>query len=277
MNTPLVRVDGLTVATVKQPRPVIEGIGFELGAGEILGVVGESGSGKSVTCKTVLGILPQQLRVTGGVVELNGQDVLEYGYHQWRPLRGRVISAVFQDPGSYLNPTMPVGRQLQETLRLQHGITRRDARQRAEALLAELGLEPGAVGGKVPRELSGGMLQRTVIAIALAGEPSLLVADEVTTALDVSVQAQVLDVLRSRRDKTGLSIVFVSHDLAVVGSICDKIIVMRDGHIVESGDARSVLTAPQHEYTRLLAEEHERYGIEKFTTAEEARYVSTVA
>lgn len=173
MSTPLVHVRNLTVTSTSTHEPVVQDVSFEVGEGEILGIVGESGSGKSVTCKTVLGILPQQLQVSRGAVELQGSNVLGLGYNQWRTWRGRFISAVFQDPGSYLNPTIPVGRQLQEALREQEGLGRREAARRADTLLSELGLDPDSgISDKLPRELSGGMLQRSVIAIALAGRPS---------------------------------------------------------------------------------------------------------
>ncbi|MGH3637446.1 MAG: ABC transporter ATP-binding protein [Mycobacterium sp.] len=280
MADPRLSVTGLTVTTTDGD-PVVSDLGFDVDAGQIIGIVGESGSGKSVTCRAVLGILPQRLHVAAGNIRLGGHDVLDYGFDEWRPLRGREVSAVFQDPGSYLNPSLPVGRQLETTLRAQLGLRRRAAAVRAEELFTELGLDPASgIGHKIPRELSGGMLQRAVLAIALAGQPSLLIADEVTTALDVSVQAQVLDVLRGRRDATGMSVVFVSHDLAVVGAICDTIIVMHDGRIVEAGQATAVLRDPRHEYTRLLVSEHRRYGIERFTGREESResrYAPTVA
>jgi len=271
MAETLLAIRELTVATT-DGAPVVSEISFEVEPGQIVGIVGESGSGKSVTCKTVLGILPQQLSVTTGDIDLTGHPVLDYGFREWRALRGGVISAVFQDPGSYLNPSVPVGKQLATALRVRYGLSRRDAARRAEGLFAELGLGPeSGVGSKLPRELSGGMLQRSVLAIALSGEPSLLIADEVTTALDVSVQAQVLEVLTRRRDATGMGIVFVSHDLAVVASICDRVLVMRDGRIVEAGSTADVLADPQHEYTRLLISEHRRYGIERFTAPEGTR------
>ncbi|MDG4667625.1 ABC transporter ATP-binding protein [Mycobacterium sp. 236(2023)] len=271
MTEQLLTVDRLTV-TNNDGQDVVAGIGFGVAPGQTVGIVGESGSGKSVTCKTVLGILPQQLRVTHGDVTLAGHRVLDYGFREWRQLRGGVISAVFQDPGSYLNPSVPVGRQLATSLRVRYGLSRREAARRASDLFAELGLGPeSGVESKLPRELSGGMLQRSVLAIALSGEPSLLIADEVTTALDVSVQAQVLDVLTRRQDATGMGIVFVSHDLAVVASVCDTVLVMRDGHIVEAGPTSSVLADPQHEYTRLLISEHKRFGIERFTASEDSR------
>ncbi|MGV9796910.1 ABC transporter ATP-binding protein [Mycobacterium sp. NPDC003449] len=277
MTDPVLRVDGLTVTTTDGDA-IVSDIGFEVAPGQILGVVGESGSGKSVTCRAVLGLLPQRLRVGAGDVDLAGHPVLSYGFAEWRALRGSVISAVFQDPGSYLNPSVPVGKQLATALRVRFGLSRREAVTRAGELFAELGLSAGSgIATKLPRELSGGMLQRSVLAIALAGRPSLLIADEITTALDVSVQAQVLELLTGRRDATGMSIVFVSHDLAVVSTICDAVLVMRDGRIVESGFTAQVLENPQHPYTRLLISEHRRYGIERFTAPEdghEPRYAT---
>ncbi|MFN3007425.1 ABC transporter ATP-binding protein [Mycolicibacterium wolinskyi] len=270
MADPLLSVNGLAVTTVGG-EPVVSDIGFSVGPGQIVGVVGESGSGKSVTCKAILGLLPQGLQIGAGDINLAGHHVLTYGFDEWRSLRGSLIAAVFQDPGSYLNPSVPVGRQLATALRVRYGLRRREAAARAQELLTELGLGPeSGAAAKLPRELSGGMLQRSVLAIALSGRPALLIADEVTTALDVSVQSEVLQVLSARRDATGMSVVFVSHDLAVVSSICDTVLVMRDGGIVESGATAAVLRNPQHPYTRLLIDEHRRYGIERYTTSEDA-------
>ncbi len=176
---------------------------------------------------------------------------------------------MFQDPGSYLNPSIPVGKQLAEVLRVKTGLARRVATQRSIELFASLGLrDPGLVALQYPHELSGGMLQRVLIAIALAENPRVLIADEATTALDVIVQAEVLDVLADLREVLDLSLILVSHDLAVVAQVCDEVVVLRDGVIVEAGPTARVLVDPQHPYTRLLVENHARYGIERFLTGE---------
>ena len=248
---------------------LVHGISFALPPRGTLGIVGESGSGKSLTCRSLLGILPTGVTVTAGSIEFDGRDVTDLDYRAWQSLRGTQISAVFQDPGSYLNPSIPVGKQLAEVLRVKTGLARRVATQRSIELFASLGLrDPGLVALQYPHELSGGMLQRVLIAIALAENPRVLIADEATTALDVIVQAEVLDVLADLREVLDLSLILVSHDLAVVAQVCDEVVVLRDGVIVEAGPTARVLVDPQHPYTRLLVENHARYGIERFLTGE---------
>ncbi|GAA1855604.1 hypothetical protein GCM10009836_39650 [Pseudonocardia ailaonensis] len=243
---------------------LVRGLDLDLARGGSLGIVGESGSGKSLTCRSVLGILPPGLTTGPGTsirfdgAELTGLDPLE-----WLPYRADRIGAVFQDPGSYLNPSIPVGRQLAEVLRVRGGLGRRAARERAAELLADVGL-PGRVAGQYAHELSGGMQQRVMIAIAVCREPDLLIADEATTALDVTVQAEVLDLLADLRERTGLALVLVSHDLAVVAQVCDEVLVLRDGEVLERGTPAEVLRNPRHEYTRTLVDAHARFGIERF-------------
>jgi len=269
MSDPLLSVRDLRVA-LADGTELVRGVSFSVERGGSLGIVGESGSGKSLTCRAVLGIIPEGVAVTSGELAFDGVDLRALSYEQWMPLRGRRISAVFQDPGSYLNPSIPVGRQLAEALRASSALTRPEARARAIELFASLGLrEPQRVARQYPHELSGGMLQRVLIAIAICADPQLLIADEATTALDVTVQAEVLDVLADLAATRELAIVLVSHDLAVVAQVCENIVVMRDGVIVESGPTSTVLGNPQHEYTRLLVADHERYGIEKYLAARE--------
>jgi ABC-type glutathione transport system ATPase component len=245
-------------------REVVKGISFELTPGKVAGIVGESGSGKTMTCRAVLGILPPHFTVAGGGIQIAGLAPAEL-----TALRGSTISAVFQDPASYLNPSIQVGKQIAEVLRVKKGYGRRAARQRAIELLAAVRLrDPELVYTQYSYELSGGMLQRALIATAIAAEPQVLIADEATTALDVTVQAEILDLLADLRDSTGLALVVVSHDLAVVAQLCDEVLVMRDGEIVEQGPTERVLHHPEHEYTRLLIGEHEQYGLERFLGAE---------
>jgi peptide/nickel transport system ATP-binding protein len=264
----LLVVDGLRVSTAGGEE-LVHGVSFAVERGGALGIVGESGSGKSLTCRSVLGILPPGLAVTSGGVSFDGIDLAALDYRAWQELRGNRISAVFQDPASYLNPSITVGRQLSEVLRVKVGLSRRAAHARSLELFEQMGLrEPAHVYRQYPFELSGGMLQRVLIAIALSADPELLIADEATTALDVTVQAEVLDLLEDLRRDRGLTLILVSHDLAVVSQLCDHIIVMKDGEVVEAGTARDVLERPQHHYTRSLIEHHTAYGIEKFLAEE---------
>ncbi|MEV7863059.1 ABC transporter ATP-binding protein [Streptomyces hirsutus] len=252
-------------------REIVHGVSFELTPGRTVGIVGESGSGKTLTCRAALGILPAHFEVTGGTVEIDGTDIATLTPRRWTQLRGSTISAVFQDPASYLNPSIPVGAQITEVVRVKKGLKRRDARHRAVELLRAVQLrDPELVHGQYTYELSGGMLQRVLIAAAIAAGPRILVADEATTALDVTVQAEILDLLAELRERTGLALVVVSHDLAVVAQLCDEVLVMRQGEVVEQGPTASVLHDPRHEYTRLLIAEHEQYGLEKFLEPQEA-------
>ncbi|WP_240034777.1 ABC transporter ATP-binding protein [Glaciihabitans arcticus] len=273
MSDPLLSVADLRIA-LPNGTELVRGVSFSVERGGSLGIVGESGSGKSLTCRAVLGIVPEGVAVTSGDLAFDGVDLRSLSYEQWMPLRGRRISAVFQDPGSYLNPSIPVGRQLAEALRASSVLTRKEARTRAVELFASLGLrDPHRVAGQYPHELSGGMLQRVLIAIAICADPQLLIADEATTALDVTVQAEVLDVLADLAVTRDLAIVLVSHDLAVVAQVCENVVVMRDGVIVEAGRTAEVLGNPQHEYTQLLVTDHERYGIENYLAARELLHV----
>jgi ABC-type glutathione transport system ATPase component len=260
----LLEVRNLSVTTAG--RNLVAGVDLTVARGGSLGIVGESGSGKSLTCRSVLGILPPGLVTGPGTsVRFDGTELTGLDQRDWLPLRGDRIGAVFQDPASYLDPSITVGRQLAEVLRVRGGLGRREARERAVELFDAVGLrEPGRVAGQYPFELSGGMAQRVLIAIAISGEPDLLVADEATTALDVTVQAEVLDLLVDLRERYGLALVLVSHDLAVVAQVCTEVVVMRSGVVLERGPTAEVLRAPRHEYTRSLVEAHARYGIERF-------------
>ena len=246
-------------------REIVRGVSFELHPGRALGIVGESGSGKTLTCRAVLGILPDNVAVSAGSIRIAGRDTAGLTARQWTDLRGSTISAVFQDPASYLNPSIRVGAQIAEVIRVKLGLGRRAARRRAVELLAAVHLrDPELVYGQYAFELSGGMLQRVLIAAAIAAGPRVLVADEATTALDVTVQAEILDLLADLRERTGLALVLVSHDLAVVAQVCDEVLVMRRGEVVEHGPTADVLYRPRHEYTRLLIAEHEQYGLERY-------------
>ncbi len=272
MSDTVLAVDDLTVHNHLDDTPAVSGVSFELSAGEVLGIVGESGSGKTITCRALLGVLPDLFEVTGGAIRLLGRDVTSLTEREWTQLRGSRISAVFQDPASYLNPSIPVGKQLEEVLRVKNRLRRKDARAKAMELLAAVHIrDPEYVYQQFPHELSGGMLQRVLITTAIAPEPAILIADEATTALDVTVQAEIIDLLADLAERLGLALIVVSHDLAVVAQLCQQIIVLRGGLVVEQGATDQVLFSPRHEYTRLLLEEHHRFGLERFLTSTEPR------
>jgi len=244
---------------------LVHGVSLTLHRGAVIGIVGESGSGKTLTCRAILGLLPTYFEVSRGSIELLGDDVASFSAKRWSEVRGATVSAVFQDPATYLNPSIRVGAQLQEVLRVKKGLGRRAAKQRSIELFRAVHLRDAEfVYQQYPHELSGGMLQRVLIAIAIALEPQVLIADEATTALDVTVQAEILDLLVELKQSIGLSLIVVSHDLAVVAQLCDEVLVMQAGVVVEQGPTRQILHDPQHEYTQLLIAEHEQYGLERF-------------
>jgi ABC-type glutathione transport system ATPase component len=264
-GTAILSVRDLQITDRATDREIVHGLSFELAPGKVTGIVGESGSGKTLTCRAVLGILPDQLQVSGGNVTLAGNDIAGLTGRQWTELRGSTISAVFQDPASYLNPSIPAGSQIAEVIRVKKKVRRREARQQTIELLSSVQLRnPERVYSQYAHELSGGMLQRVLIAAAIAADPKVLIADEATTALDVTVQAAILDLLADLQARTGMALVIVSHDLAVVAQLCDEVLVMRDGDVVEQGATADVLYRPQHDYTQLLIREHEQYGLESF-------------
>jgi ABC-type dipeptide/oligopeptide/nickel transport system ATPase component len=249
---------------------LVKSISFSVRRGQTLGIVGESGSGKTLTCRAVLGILPNLIEVSDGTVAISGRRTDEFSKQDWIDFRGNVISAVFQDPGSYLNPSIRLGRQVQEVLRVKKGLSRREAKQETLRLFAAVHLrEPDLVYEQYVHEQSGGMLQRVLIATAIALGPDILIADEATTALDVTVQAEILDLLMELKEQDGLSLVLVSHDLAVIAQLCDEVLVMKAGEVVEHGPADEILHSPRHEYTRLLISEHERYGLDHYIRVKE--------
>ncbi|GAA1248645.1 peptide/nickel transport system ATP-binding protein [Microbacterium phyllosphaerae] len=253
------------VITASDGTELVHGVTASVRPGEALGIVGESGSGKTLTCRALLGILPAGLEVTGGTVQVAGFDLTEADERAWRRVRGTHIGAVFQDPASYLNPAIPVGAQLEETLRVTASLGRRQARERARELLDDLGIRRvDLVLRQRVAQLSGGMLQRVLIAMALAADPAVLIADEATTALDVTVQAELLELLSRLRRERDLALILVSHDLAVVAQVCERVQVFRDGRVVEAGATSRVLRAPAHAYTRELLSAHAAYGLERF-------------
>jgi peptide/nickel transport system ATP-binding protein len=249
----ILRLDDLHVSVHGGAATAVRGVSLRVRAGEIVGLVGESGSGKTLTCRAALGVLPAGCAVERGSVSFAGADVTRMTRRGWERLHGSHLGAVFQDPASYLNPVLTVGYQLAEVLRVKLGLGRRAAHRRALELFETVGLrQPERVFHQIPAELSGGMLQRVMIAIAVSCGPQLLVADEPTTALDVTIQAEVLDLLRRLRRERGLAVLFVSHDLAVITQLCDRIAVFYAGEIVESGPAGEITQRPRHPYTQAL-------------------------
>lgn len=249
----LLKVNRLTV-TGGEDIALVDNVSFTLEAGEMLGLVGESGSGKTVTCRALMRLLPGDgLRISGGEVVLDGRDILPLSEGQMSAVRGREIGMIFQNPISHLNPVMTIGEQIAESRRLHFAANRRQAREDALALLRQVGIpDPQNRLNSYPHEFSGGMRQRAMIAVALAPEPRLLIADEPTTALDVTVQMQILRLLSDLRAELGLAVIMITHDLGVVAQTCDRIAVMYGGRLCEVGDKREVLAGPLHPYTRGL-------------------------
>ena len=248
----LLEVRDLTVAFGRRRLPGLQGVSFELAAGQRLGVIGESGSGKTVTALAVMGLLPENAHVSGSI-RLRGTELLGRAETGLARLRGEAMSMVFQEPMTALDPTMRVGRQVAEVLRLHQGAESGPARERVIAMLGEVGLaDPGRIADAFPHQLSGGQRQRAILAMALINSPDLVICDEPTTALDVTVQARVLEKLDEVLDSSGAACLFISHDLAVVSQVCDQVLVMLDGRIVEAGSVAKLFTAAEHPSTRGL-------------------------
>ncbi|MEA4973422.1 MAG: ABC transporter ATP-binding protein [Candidatus Metalachnospira sp.] len=228
----------------------VRGINLELNKGEILAVVGESGCGKSVMSKTVLKLLPRNAKIKNGSIIYNGENITDYDDKKMQKIRGKEISMVFQDPMSALNPTVPIGKQISEAILKHEKCSKENAKKRAIEMLELVGIDdPINRYNMQPHFFSGGMRQRCVLAIALSSNPKVLIADEPTTSLDVTVQAKILDLLMEIRDKTGISIIFISHDFGVVAKIADRIAVMYAGKIVEVGTSDEIFYDPRHPYT----------------------------
>ncbi len=231
----------------------VNGVNFSLEPGKTLGIVGESGSGKSVTAYSVMQILADNGGITGGKVLYKGEDITQYSKKQMAGFRGKCCSIIFQDPMTSLNPVFSIGYQLEEAVLLHTDRNRAQARERAVEMLTLVGVnEPAKRVKQYPHELSGGMRQRVMIAMALACEPDILIADEPTTALDVTIQAQILELMKDLQQKLGMAIIMVTHDLGVIATMCDEIIVMYGGRVCERGTADDIFYAPAHEYTKGL-------------------------
>jgi len=252
IREPLLQVENLHVEfwTNRGTVYAVNGISFDVAPGETLGIVGESGCGKSVTSLALLGILARAGRVTAGRALFGGRDLLTLDDAELRTIRGREIAMIFQDPMSSLNPVLTVGRQIREALETHFGMERQPADRRAVELLEQVGIPSARQRLEdYPHQFSGGMRQRAMIAMALACEPKLLIADEPTTALDVTIQAQILDLLRELVSARDTSLILITHDLGVVAGLCDRVHVMYAGTFVETGTADQVFAAPQHPYT----------------------------
>jgi oligopeptide/dipeptide ABC transporter ATP-binding protein len=254
---PLLTIDGLHVEFDTRHGHV-DGVrdgGLVIRPGEIVGLVGETGSGKTLMCRSVMRLIPHPGRITAGRVEFDGRDVLAMSPRELREFRAHDVGMIYQDPFSSLNPVFRIGNQLTETLRVNLGLSKRQAHERAMELLSEVGIpDPERRALSYPHEFSGGMRQRVMIALATASQPRLLLADEPTTALDVTTQAQILDLLSRLNKERGMAMLLVSHDFGVIAQVCDRVAVMYGGYIVETAPVATVYRAAEHPYTRGLLE-----------------------
>ena len=228
----------------------VRGVNFDLHRGETLAIVGESGSGKSVTNKTIMGILSKNANIEKGEILYNGKDLTKFNDKQFTKIRGSEISMIFQDPMSSLDPVMKIGKQITEAMLVKDNITKEEAKKKAIDLMAAVGIpEPEKRYNQYPFQFSGGMRQRIVIAIALACDPDILICDEPTTALDVTIQAQILDLIKKIQEERNISVIFITHDLGVVANVADRVAVMYAGKIVETGTVDEIFYNPKHPYT----------------------------
>jgi peptide/nickel transport system ATP-binding protein len=261
MSAPRLAIEALSAISLRDGnQPILRRVSLAIAVGEVHGIVGESGAGKSTIAKAILGIIPSQVRVTGGRIAFEGRDLLALSANELRGILGRDIALVPQDPSTALNPSRRIDAQMTDGLRLKRGLSAKEARIRARALLEEVQIrDPERVLNSYPHQLSGGMRQRVLIAAAFGLEPKLVIADEPTTALDVTVQKQILRLIRALQERHGTSVLFVSHDLGVVAKICDRLSVLYMGKVVEQGSTADVLVAPRHAYTKALLAANPRY------------------
>jgi peptide/nickel transport system ATP-binding protein len=261
MTAPRLAIEALSAISLRDGnRPILRRVSLAVATGEVHGLVGESGAGKSTIAKAILGIIPSQVKVTDGRIGFEGRDLLSLSPKDLRAVLGRDIALVPQDPSTALNPSRRIDAQMTDGLRLKRGLSAKQARLRAHALLEEVQIrDPKRVLDSYPHQLSGGMRQRVLIAAAFALEPKLVIADEPTTALDVTVQKQILRLIRSLQERHGTSVLFVSHDLGVVAKICDRLTVLYMGKVMEQGSTADVLAGPRHPYTKALLAANPRY------------------
>lgn len=264
---PLLTVENLFVSfrTYLGQAKAVRDVSFSVDYGETVAIVGESGCGKSVTAQAIMGLIPSPPgQIDSGKISFNGSDLLAKSRNEMEAIRGKEIGMIFQDPMTSLNPTMRVGKQIMEGLIKHHNLTKTEARKQAIEMLSLVGIsDPEKRIDQYPHEFSGGMRQRAIIAIALACRPKLLIADEPTTALDVTIQAQILDLMKSIQKKTDTSIILITHDLGIVAGICDRVVVMYGGEIVETGTVDQIYKNPCHPYTQGLLRSVPRLDMDK--------------
>lgn len=255
MSESILEIDGLNTSffTDDGEVPAVSNVNFSINKGEVLGVVGESGCGKSVTSLSVMDLVPDPGKVTGGHIRFKDEELTRASERRMRQIRGNEIAMIFQEPMTSLNPVFTIGNQLVEGIRLHKKISKREASAQAVQIMKKVGLPRAEqLMKEYPHQLSGGMRQRVMIAMAMACEPELLIADEPTTALDVTIQAQILDLMKRLNQDSDTSIMLITHDLGVVADVCDRIVVMYAGQVVEEGDVRTIFNHPQHPYTEGL-------------------------
>lgn len=253
--TPLLKVEDLEVAFSSDAGDTkrIDKVSFDIKAGETLCIVGESGSGKSVTLLSVMGLLGENGKITGGKVDFDGEDLLSKSEKEMDQIRGNKLTMIFQDAMTSLNPVFTIGTQMIESMRIHMNLNKKEAKKRALLLLEKVGLgNPFEIMKKYPHTLSGGMRQRVMIAMALACNPKLLIADEPTTALDVTIQAQIMELLRNLKDELKMSMILITHDMGLVAEMADRVLVLYAGQIVEEARVNSLFKKPQHPYTQAL-------------------------
>ncbi|TQR17512.1 ABC transporter ATP-binding protein [Psychrobacillus vulpis] len=271
MSQPILTVDNLEVAFSFPDGEfsALQGISFSVEPNEVVGIVGESGCGKSLTSLSVMGILPRNANIINGEIQLNGKDLIGLSNKEWQSLRGNKISMIFQEPMTSLNPLLTIGKQISEVLKKHTKLSKEERKKRTIEVMKEVGLpRTEELYASYPHQLSGGMRQRIVIAIALIGEANLIIADEPTTALDVTIQAQILELFREIKRKRSTSMLFISHDWGVIRQICDRVFVMYAGRIIEQGTVNEIVNNPKHPYTKgliLSIPDHKKRGKELHT------------
>lgn len=265
MSEPLLEIKGLQTHffTDRGRVPAVDGVDIHIRKGEVLGIVGESGCGKSVMSLSVMGLVPNPPgKIVNGSIQFKGENLADLSENRMREIRGNEIAMIFQEPMTSLNPVFTNGNQISETVRLHRGLNKKEARQHSIEMLRKVGIpRPEAIVDEYPHQLSGGMRQRVMIAMAMSCDPELLIADEPTTALDVTIQAQILDLMKQLNQESGTAIMMITHDLGVVSEMCDRIVVMYAGKVVEEGTTRTILKNPKHPYTQGLIQSVPRMDV----------------